>query len=613
MPSSLPKPFDVSAPATEFEQHQLAAFWQRRMLELHALCRLLDEECAISSSSESLSDMYARFKLASRGRRNVLRSPALLSWIYVARYFVMRGMHRSLPQGHIKDHINDFARFAFAAAHGSGLPDEAAVRVHADGRIPLPGLGMVLTVGQEHAGEVISLRTDGNCLTAILGSTHFNTSTEPVLPQINGAVFTPGWYQLPRLAWGLILDDSAELVRPHSKNNSKWKVKMPDEFRVTEWFERTMQACELISLVEDSLFVPVRAVLSAIVPLEAPPEKNLSATTNEVLGCICTSLPAERGLLAETLVHEAAHTTLHIASDVVSYWNAAENQLYQSPWRKDLRPISGIVHGIVAFIAVGEFWSRLLTADIAHNHESLARSRLSAVVLQLHNAIEQISDSSELTDNGRHLVGSLTDKLKELEEISETHNPPSEESRRTLETQRRHDHSFSDCTLPHPKVDRVDPVWSKQLGISMPPPINYRDDRVLRRELISDKIHLLAARGDALVREWQSISRKTEESEPESTSFVMGSLCYGSGDFSNAINWYSRYVERRWEDVDAWRLLAAALRRTGRHDDALLIAFNLEQLQRLGSIEVLASYGGEWWAQLAQVVSTAVQLKHTDV
>ena len=89
------------------------------------------------------------------------------------------------------------------------------------------------------------------------------------------------------------------------------------------------------STVEERLWIPVRDVLASIVPLEFPPQVNLSGTCDDVLGCICTSLSANAAILAETLVHEAAHTTLHILTDGTHYWEAGDGgRLYRSPWRK---------------------------------------------------------------------------------------------------------------------------------------------------------------------------------------------------------------------------------------------------------------------------------------
>jgi Flp pilus assembly protein TadD len=97
--------------------------------------------------------------------------------------------------------------------------------------------------------------------------------------------------------------------------------------------------------------------------------------------------------------------------------------------------------------------------------------------------------------------------------------------------------------------------------------------------------------------------RATNDSEPESAALVEGSIWYGRGDFARAISCYAQYVEHRWDDVDAWRLLAAALRRAGQSSAALAIAFNLDELQHGTAGEMRTNWGGRWPWCLNEVVT----------
>src|SRR5262249_39750439 len=124
------------------------------------------------------------------------------------------------------------------------------------------------------------------------------------------------------------------------------------------------------------------------------------------------------------------------------------------------------------------------------------------------------------------------------------------------------------CPLTPP---RIDSEWSLKLGVSMPPPLNPARLRLVRREAISDYVHRAALANDAVVGEWEALLRTTRETEPESALLVQGSISYGRGDFLSAVRSYAGYVERRWEDMDAWRLLGAALRRAAKGAEALAI------------------------------------------
>jgi hypothetical protein len=88
---------------------------------------------------------------------------------------------------------------------------------------------------------------------------------------------------------------------------------------------------------------------------------------------------------------------------------------------------------------------------------------------------------------------------------------------------------------------------------------------------------------------------------------VQGSISYARGYFADAIEQYRRYVEARWKDLDAWRLLGAALRRGDRLVDALAVAFDVDQLQRCDLEAIRREWGSRWPFHLEQIVSKRSQ------
>ena len=400
------------------------------------------------------------------------------------------------------------------------------------------------------------------------------------------------------------LDDSVEMFRVHLSNNPAWRTRHLDLEYIGRWLSCSKDACRLLSLVEDDLWVPVRDVLSSVVPLESPPQVNLSGTNADVLGCICTSLSVNPAVLAETLVHEAAHTALHILTDETSCWEPTDiGQHFRSPWRNDLRPLSGMVHGIFAFLGVGEFWALLLQSDGAREFDQLGRVRLRTVARQVQKALAEVKDVPELTEAGEQLLGAAAHRVEQLIEASRFYAPTTHDERAIEDRLALHD---VELPQPRPVVDcsiaaRSDPEWSRELGAMMPPPVNRPDLRLVRREYISDRIQLAALKNDPVLSGWDALLRATRESEPESASFVEGCMSYGRGDFLLAVTCYAGYVERRWDDLDAWRLLGAALRRAGRCSEALVIAFDLDELQRYAAADVRARLGADWPLHLTRL------------
>jgi HEXXH motif-containing protein len=598
--------FDFSISASDFQDRYLAPFWQRRMAEVSVLCRVVELECPRLSSDCGVDAAYRQLQSAAAQAEKVLRSPEFLLWINVSRHFVLRNMHQSLPVGHVRDHFGELRRFAFAATCANAGAGEGAATVQQDGRVSLPGLGLVLSAGRQHAGRAVGLKTNGRTVAATLGAQEFTVALNDPAPACEPRNDAAGWGATPRLGWGIVLDDSIELSRPHRANNPAWKIRHLDPDDVARWLSIGQEACGLISAVEERLWIPVRDVLASIVPLESPPQVNLSGTCDDVLGCICTSRSANAAILAETLVHEAAHTTLHILTDGTHYWEAGDGgRLYRSPWRKDLRPISGMVHGIFAFLAVCEFWAALLASAQAREFGQLGSHRLRTVARQVERALAELRGSTELTAAGRRMLAAVERKIDTLNELSRRFSPSAMDEQSIDDRLAEHDVALPSSALragPSSK-SRIDSQWSRKLGVYMPPPSNPPALRLVRRETISDHIHNAASTNDAVVAEWEALLRTTSATEPESALLVQGSISYGRGEFLSAVGFYASYVERRWDDMDAWRLLGAALRRAAKVADALTIAFDIDQLQQAKAVELRQRFGSEWPFHLHRYIS----------
>jgi len=604
MPKSSARRFSFSASFAQFRDHFRTPFWQRRLVELSILCRIVELENPKLAKDCELKRAHRRLRAARGSAAEVARSPEFLLWINTARFLILRGMHQALPVGHVREHFGDLRRFAFAAACADGASTEELVRVQADGRISLPGLAVTLFAGRHNAGREARLITDGKSVAALTGMHEFKASLHALPQAFAGEAECSGWRLMPRLGWQIILTDALELSGPHRANNLAWRIRYLSRDDVAQWSILGRQALELLAAVEKQLSIPVRDVLASVVPLQSTPQVNISGTCDQVLGCICTSLPLNAAILAETLVHEAAHVTLHIITDQTAYWRDG-GHLYRSPWRRDLRPISGMIHGIFAFLAVAEFWAAALASGQAEEFEALGRFRLRTATRQVQRALAELKNTTELTEAGQHLFGMAIAKNESLKRSSRAFKPAAADARIIEERIAQHETVLAAPSIreaPH-GARSLDCEWSNALGAEMPPPVNDPSARIVRRETITDYIHCAALNNDPLVDDWQALLRKTAETEPESALLVRGSISYGQGDFSSAVASYAAYVERRWHDMDAWRLLGAALRRAGRPDDALAIAFDFDSLQQMDAADLRGQFGADWPRKLHRISS----------
>jgi HEXXH motif-containing protein len=140
----------------------------------------------------------------------------------------------------------------------------------------------------------------------------------------------------------------------------------------------------------------------------------ISSTAGRTAGAFGISLGDEDPLrIAEALVHEHAHTRLRAL-----LWerpmHGPDGLRYEAPWRRDPRPISGLVQGIGAFALVTAFLHTAWTAVDGHwpaerlgvaapDRDALARTAVRRRAEVLHG-IRQALDADELLPFGRRFL-----------------------------------------------------------------------------------------------------------------------------------------------------------------------------------------------------------------
>jgi hypothetical protein len=156
--------------------------------------------------------------------------------------------------------------------------------------------------------------------------------------------------------------------------------------------------------------------LLALVPLApGPGSPPVSATSGPAFGAVALSLPDRPEQLAATLVHEFQHSKLSATLTLLPlYGDGARQPRHFAPWRRDARPISGLIQGAHAFAAVGDLWRRL-GADTPPLDAS--GREYADLLVQLGAALETLRASSHLTADGRVLVAGLDRLFAQLNAV----------------------------------------------------------------------------------------------------------------------------------------------------------------------------------------------------
>ena len=140
-----------------------------------------------------------------------------------------------------------------------------------------------------------------------------------------------------------------------------------------------------------------------------------SATSQVMTGRAVVSLNHSPDALAEALVHEAQHSKLAMVIDSCAAAGAPlvqGNDLedLESPWRPDLRPAEGILHGCASFLVVAEFWARADDAGLGPHAYAQAWLRGD----QVRRGLEVLLSSSRLTEAGEVVAAGFRLRVQDI-------------------------------------------------------------------------------------------------------------------------------------------------------------------------------------------------------
>ncbi|MGW2486882.1 aKG-HExxH-type peptide beta-hydroxylase [Streptomyces sp. NPDC001606] len=170
------------------------------------------------------------------------------------------------------------------------------------------------------------------------------------------------------------------------------------------WAARWRHAQALLAATHPARATETTALLRAVVPLAphtgaGPP---MSATLRTAPGAVLAQLPADRRELVELLVHETHHTKLAVLDELVPLCRPG-GSLHRVAWRRDPRPVPGVLQGAYAHLALMDLWSRARTGA-AWVWRRRAAERFDACQEQVAEALSALAGSDELTPHGREFV-----------------------------------------------------------------------------------------------------------------------------------------------------------------------------------------------------------------
>lgn len=163
-------------------------------------------------------------------------------------------------------------------------------------------------------------------------------------------------------------------------------------------------------------FVPERctelsAGLTSIVPLEESRGTGVSITHSDAFGGLGCTRAYDPAQFASTMIHEFQHSKLNALMNLIPLSDPTDQARFAVPWRRDKRPLAGVLHGLYAFTAVAAFWGAL-RADPAW--EPVAAAQFDLVLGQVVEVMRWAGDEPALTPAGKRFTSVLGRSVEAL-------------------------------------------------------------------------------------------------------------------------------------------------------------------------------------------------------
>ncbi|WP_433332874.1 aKG-HExxH-type peptide beta-hydroxylase [Spirillospora sp. CA-294931] len=177
----------------------------------------------------------------------------------------------------------------------------------------------------------------------------------------------------------------------------------PDAAATVIWRRRLAEAMRSLARYDPVTAGALAAGLDTVVPLvEGEGGRPAGASSGMAFGAVALSLPPDARSCLDGLVHEFQHVLLGAVIDHFPLLTGDRRAVY-SPWREDPRPLSGLLAGCHAQVALLDLWSR-----------GGEPGRFARWIGPTTEAARTLWTSGALTEEGRVFVGAMRARLTGL-------------------------------------------------------------------------------------------------------------------------------------------------------------------------------------------------------
>jgi HEXXH motif-containing protein len=322
-------------------------------------------------------------------------APLVGAWAGIAARAAGRG-------GLQRPDLMHLGAIALVACADAGVPAEVRLPVHRELAV-LPGWG----AAEAGAADEVRARTDGTSTKV------FGTGPTVDVPG-QSDIDSDGWLPVRtltaaprRIAITVTLDD----LHPYRHGHHVPPAPRLSRDEVARWQALFEEAWYLLATYVPDRATELSAGLRTLVPLLADEHAARSATIRHAFGVFGLSRPPSPEEFAVTMVHEFQHSKLSALLDLAPLSDPDDRELHFAPWRRDPRPLAGLLQGVYAFAGVADTWRALRAVDGLGEH---AEVQFAATRLQVDHGLRAVERSRGLTNFGLAFTERLRAATDEL-------------------------------------------------------------------------------------------------------------------------------------------------------------------------------------------------------
>jgi uncharacterized protein len=303
-----------------------------------------------------------------------------------------------------------------------------------EGAVHLPGLGRLVVASTKEAQAF--LEVDADWMRVRLGTDTWRLArprmlagealtAEPCPPEgVPGAADSG-----PKPAWEPVRVLTAPGIRVALEDTDPYRDchQWPAASRLTDeafadWQRGFALAWREIQTHHPAYAPALAAGLTTLMPMKAADGTDVSAAARHGFGAVGAALPADPVTLALLLMHEFQHVKLGAVLDLYDLFDPDDKRLYHAPWRKDPRPLEGLLQGTYAHLAVSEFWR--VRAGLGEHDRAEAAERYEHWRAHTAAAIETLANSGSLTPLGMQFTDAMRTAIAaQLEPLEQRFQP----------------------------------------------------------------------------------------------------------------------------------------------------------------------------------------------